>query len=143
MFTRRFFIAALFLPLILMLIVVVYAGQVLSLSFSHIGAILVPYTSFCLILSVIFTKRTARWIRTNVYRVPLVFLLFQDAYFLLEFRTGVSVASNISGLIGIIVIVSTYVLMFGYLYLLLMEQGYIWYLFYKRHNSNAHHNLVG
>ena len=142
MFTRRFFIAAVLLPLVLTVFVVVYARLALSVSFSHLGAILVPYASFCVILLVMATRCSVRLIRAYAYRVPLIFLLLQDAYLLLEFRTGVSVASHLSGLIGMLVVVSTYVLMFGYLYLLLMEQGYIWYLFHKRQNG-AHSNILG
>jgi len=142
MFTRRFFIASVLLPLVLTLFVVVYARFVMSVFFSHLGAILVPYASFCVILLVLATRCSVRRIRENAYRVPLVFLLLQDTYLLLEFRTGVSVASHLSGLIGMLVVVSIYVLMFGYLYLLLMEQGYIWYLFHKRQNSSARHNKL-
>jgi len=141
MYTRRYFYIALVLPLIITIFVVGYARLVLFVPVRDVGAMLVPYSSFCLSLILLASKQAPQAIRKLAYRAPLVFLIFQLAYLLLEYSSGVSVAADLSGLTGILVVVSTYVMIFGYLYLLLMEQGYVWYLYHKRQRGILQNKL--
>lgn len=100
----------------------------------YLGAMLAPYICFFLFFLVWASRNPPRMIRFAAYRAPLVFLAFQIAYLGLEYYHGASMARDIVGLGGIIVIISTYVILLGYIYVFLMEQSYLSYLFYMRHH---------
>lgn len=134
MYTRRFFLISLGIPLAFLLfgvLIVVFSVPEIP---EHLGDIVVPYLSFFLFFLLWVFHQTPRQIRYAAYRAPLVFLAFQISYLVLEFSMGVSIAKDIVGLSSIIVIISTYAILLGYLYVFLMEQGYLSYLFYMRHH---------
>jgi len=133
MYTRRIFIGAILFLLALLLfsvgIIVVFSTVV---STQLAGALIVPYSCFALVMSVWSLNHSPAALRRAAYRLPLLFLGFQMAYFSLRYWFGVSYATDIIGLGSILVIVSIYVIIFGYLYVFIVEQCYISYLFQKR-----------
>lgn len=134
MYTRRFFIIGLTIPLAFLLFGVLIVIMAVPEIPKHLGDIVVPYLSFFLFFLLWLFHQTPRKIRYAAYRAPLIYLAFQIFYLVLEFSMGVSMAKDIVGLGSIIVIISTYAIILGYLYVLVMEQGYISYLFYMRHH---------
>ena len=137
-YTRKFFIISLLIPLVFLIFGALVTIMITPKIPGHLGAILVPYSSFFLFFVFWSSRHSAKDIRYAAYRAPLVFLAFQISYLVLEFSLGVSLAKDIVGLGGIIVIISTYAILLGYLYAFLMEQGYFSYLFYMRHHHMAH-----
>jgi len=138
MYTRRFFIISLLIPLVFIIFGALVTIMITPKIPGHLGAVLVPYTSFFLFFVLWASRNTPQAIRYAAYRAPLVFLVFQITYLVLEFGLGVSLAKDIIGLGGVIIIISTYAILLGYLYIFLMEQGYLSYLFYMRHHHMAH-----
>lgn len=134
MYTRRFFIISLFVPLAFLLFGALVAIAVTPEIPEHLGAILVPYISFFLFFMLWVPRHKPRDIRDAAYRAPLIFLVFQNLYLLLEYSLGASLAKDIVGLGGVVIIISTYAILLGYLYAFLMEQGYFSYLYYMRHH---------
>ena len=134
MYTRRFFVIALAIPLLFLMFGALVAVVVSPNFPGYLGAILVPYISFFLFFLLWVSRHRPRDIRYAAYRAPLIFLIFQISYLLLEYSVGASLAKDIVGLGSVIVVTSTYAVMLGYLYALLMEQGYFSYLFYMRHH---------
>ena len=134
MYTRRFFIISLAIPLLFLMFGALVAIVVSPGFPDYLGAILVPYISFFLFFILWVSSRAPKEIRYAAYRAPLVYMVSQVAYLVLEFSVGASLAKDIIGLGGVIVIISTYAIMLGYLYVFLMEQAYFSYLFYMRHH---------
>lgn len=99
-----------------------------------VAAILVPYFCFSIYLIIWSYNKAPRVIRDIAYRTPILFLVFEVGYIVLEFVFNVSLARNVVGLAGLLTIVSTYVIILGYLYVFLMELGYFSYLHQKRHS---------
>lgn len=139
MYTRRFFIISLAIPMIFLLFAALVAFFASKPTPEFLGAMLVPYLSFFLFFYLWASKHRPKAIRYAAYRAPLVFLAFQISYLGLEYYHGASLAKDIVGLGGVIIIISTYVILIGYLYVFLMEQSYFSYLFYSR----QHHMQQG
>ena len=137
MYTRRFFVASLALPLVITVLGLLLVRFVTTMTMNHIGAIVVPYACFFLVLSLWSMRNPPRIIRHVAYRAPVIFLLFETVYLLVEFTAGDSLAKDLMGLGGLLVIVSIYVVVLGYLYTFLMEQGYFSYLSQKRHQASG------
>ena len=134
MYTRRFFIISLSLPLAFLLFGVMIFVLITPEMPQHLGVVLVPYVSFYLFFLMWVSRHAPRAIRYAAYRAPLIFLAFEISYLVLEFTLGASIAKDAIGLGGVIVTISTYTVLLGYLYVFLMEQGYISYLYYLRHH---------
>ncbi|NOZ54106.1 MAG: hypothetical protein GXP08_13410 [Gammaproteobacteria bacterium] len=136
MYTRRFFIRAILLLLILLLfgiMVAVLFSSVMSMQLA--GLLIVPYSCFSLLMCVWSVSATPSAIRRAAYRLPIIFLVFQLAYFTLRYWLGVSYAPDLIGLGGIFAMVSIYGIIFGYLYIFIAEQYYISALF-QQHAQN-------
>jgi len=141
MYTRRYFIAALGLPLLVVLMAVAYVVFFTKPSAGNISVLVTPYACFFLVLSIWSFNQTPSRIRRVAYRAPLIFLVFQLAYLVLEYTAGVSLARNLMGLTGVLVIVATYIIIVGYLYAFIMEQGYFSYLNHKRHQPAPNNTM--
>ena len=101
----------------------------------------VPYACFFLVLALWSMRSSPKVMRHTAYRAPVIFLAFEAAYLVVEFIAGDSLAKDLLGLGGLLVIVSIYVVLLGYLYTLLMEQGYFSYLYQKRHQAHLKNKL--
>ena len=134
MYTRRFFIISLSFPLAFLLFGVLVFLMISPQIPRHLGVVVVPYICFYLFFVLWASRHSPRAIRYAAYRAPLVFLMFEISYIVLEFSLGASIAKDLVGLGGIIITLSTYSILLGYLYVFLMEQGYLSYLFYLRHH---------
>lgn len=137
MYTRRYFLFALTLPMAVLLGVVIMADSIAAITLANIGTLIVPYLSFCAVMLAWSSRRSPGSIRSGAYRAPIIFLGFQVGYLGVEYAAGVSMAKDIVGLGGIMVIVSIYIVLLGYLYTFIMEQGYLSYLYQKRHQPSA------
>jgi len=138
MYTRRFFIGAiLFLLALLLLSVGVVMASSAVMSMQLAGALLLPYGCFAVLLTAWSFNQSPASLRSAAYRLPIVFLGFQMSYFGLRYWFGVSYATDLMGLGSIFVITSIYIIIFGYLYVFIVEQYYISYLFQKRAQNTA------
>ena len=137
MYTRRYFLFALTLPLGVLLGAVFVANSIAEITATSIGTLVVPYLSFITVMYLWSARRPPNVIRRIVYRAPIIFLGFQVCYLGVEYAAGVSLAKDIVGLGGVVVIVAIYTILFGYLYTFVMEQGYLSYLYQKRHQPSA------
>ncbi|MGD8571686.1 MAG: hypothetical protein PVG89_09040 [Gammaproteobacteria bacterium] len=142
MYTRRYFWAALTLPLAVVLGGVLVATMLTSIPVLAVGTLVVPYLSFAVVMYVWSLRQPPAAIRRMVYRTPLIFLCFQVSYQVLEYSTGVSLAKDLVGLGGILVIVGIYIVMLGYVYVFIMEQGYLSYLYQKRHRHTTNRSRI-
>ena len=136
MYTRRFFIATLALPIIIAVIGVLVVGVFVGASFGAVSTILTPYICFFVVLSFWVLNNPPNKIRKAAYLAPLIYLAFELSYLVVEYAAGASLAKDIVGLGGVLIIVSTYIIIVGYLYTFIMEQGYFSYLDQKRHASS-------
>ena len=68
-------------------------------------------------------------------RAPIVFLFFITGYLLLEFACHLSLATDIIGLGSILIFSATYVVILGYLYILILEQVFISFLHQQKLKS--------
>lgn len=141
MYTRRYFIVALALPLLMVLMGVAYASIFTDARAGNISVLVTPYVCFFLILSFWSLNKTPGRIRRIAYRAPLIFVVFQLTYLVVEYTAGVSLAKDLMGLTGVLVIVATYIIIVGYLYTFIMEQGYFSYLDHKRHRPSANNTM--
>jgi len=141
MHTRRYFITALALPMIIAVIGVLVVSVFVDASFGNISTILTPYLCFFAVLSFWALHNPPNKIRKVAYRAPLIYLAFELSYLVVEYAAGVSLAKDLVGLGGVLIIISTYVIIVGYLYALIMEQGYLSYLDQKRHASTLRPRL--
>ena len=141
MYTRRYFVASLALPLVILVLGILLFRIITAMSMNHVGAIVVPYACFFLVLALWSMRSSPKVMRHTAYRAPVIFLAFEAAYLVVEFIAGDSLAKDLLGLGGLLVIVSIYVVLLGYLYTLLMEQGYFSYLYQKRHQAHLKNKL--
>ncbi|WP_455209273.1 hypothetical protein [Kaarinaea lacus] len=141
MHTRRYFIVAIALPLLVVLAGVLYAGIFTQVNAGNISRMVTPYICFFLFLSYWSLNNAPQRIRRIAYRAPLIFLAFQLSYLVVEYAAGASLAKDLMGLASVLIIVSTYVIIVGYLYVLIMEQGYFSYLEHKRHPASVNTSL--
>ncbi|MCI0508234.1 MAG: hypothetical protein L0Z73_19335 [Gammaproteobacteria bacterium] len=139
--TRRYFIATLALPLLIVLIGVIYAVVFTHATAGNISMLMTPYCCFFVFMLYWSLNHAPKQIRRAAYRAPLIFLAFQSAYLIVEYVAGVSPARDLVGLAGLLSIVAVYVIIVGYLYTLIMEQGYFSYLEHKRHLRSANTRL--
>lgn len=135
MYTRRYFITTLALPMIIAVIGVLVVGVIADVGYGNISTLLTPYLCFFVVLSFWASNNPPNKIRKMAYRAPLVYLVFELSYLVVEYATGASLAKDLVGLGGVLIIVSTYIIIIGYLYVFIMEQGYFSYLDQKRHAS--------
>lgn len=133
MYTRRFFRIAVLLPLLF-----IAAGMAAALAenselYIHlILTLLIPYSVFTVaagIASRIFSPHT---LRSFGFRSPILFLFLLLGYLLLEYALDVSIASNPAGLVAIMIFSATYIVIFGYLYILILQQALISYLYQQK-----------
>ena len=141
MYTRRYFITALALPMIIIAIGVLVASIFTEVGFGSTSTLLTPYLCFFGILSYWALNNPPNKIRKAAYRAPLIYLAFELSYLVVEYAAGASLARDLVGLGGVMIIVSTYIIMVGYLYAFIMEQGYFSYLDQKRHASSLRPKL--
>lgn len=134
MYTRRFFIISLAIPMFFLLFAALIVFITSEQTPAYLGAMLAPYICFFLFFLIWVFRHPPKAVRYAAYRAPLVFLAFQIAYLGLEYYHGASMAKDIVGLGGVIIIISTYVILLGYVYAFLMEQSYFSYLYYMRHH---------
>ena len=99
-YTRKFFIISLLIPLVFLIFGALVTIMIAPKTPGHLGAILVPYTSFFFFFLLWSSRHSPRDIRYAAYRAPLVFLAFQISYLVLEFSLGVSMAKDIIKLFG-------------------------------------------
>ncbi len=141
MYTRRFFITTLALPMAIVLIGLLVVNFFTDISLRSISTLITPYLCFFAVLSYWALNNAPNKIRKVAYRAPIIYLAFEVAYLVVEYAAGVSLAKNIVGLGGVLIIVSTYVIIIGYLYTFIMEQGYFSYLNQKRHSTTESSRL--
>ncbi|WP_455200980.1 hypothetical protein [Kaarinaea lacus] len=141
MYTRRYFITTLALPLIIVGIGVLVVGVITDVRFSNISTLLTPYLCFFGVLSIWALNNAPNKIRKAAYRAPLIYLAFELSYLIVEYAAGASLAKDIVGLGGVLIIVATYIVIVGYLYTFIMEQGYFSYLDQKRRASSLRPRL--
>ena len=135
MYTRRYFITALAIPMIIVVIGVFVVGVFTDISFSNISTLITPYLCFFGVLTFWALNNPPNKIRKAAYRAPLIYLVFELSYLVVEYAAGASLAKDVVGLGGVLIIVSTYIIIMGYLYVFIMEQGYFSYLDQKRRSS--------
>ena len=136
MHTRKFFLTALILPFLFMVTGFVLAVYAKSGLYIHLSlTLLIPYASFALITVIISRKYSPNGLRRFGYRSPIVFLFFITGYLLIEFVFHVSLASNPAGLAAIMIFSATYVVIIGYIYILILGQALISFLYQQRQNN--------
>jgi hypothetical protein len=141
MYTRRYFITTLALPMIIAVIGVLVVGVITGVSFGNVSTLLTPYLCFFGVLSFWALNNPPNKIRKVAYRAPLIYLVFEVSYLVVEYAAGASLAKDLVGLGGVLIIASTYIIIAGYLYAFIMEQGYFSYLDQKRHASSLRPKL--
>jgi hypothetical protein len=137
MYTRRYFLLALTLPLAVVLGGMAVALALAAIPATVIGATTVPYLSFLGVMYFWSTRRPPNVIRKVAYRAPIIFLAFEAGYLVVEYSAGVSLAKDLMGLASLLILVAIYIVLLGYLYTFVMEQGYLSYLNQKRHQPAA------
>lgn len=143
MHTRRFFRIALLLPLL-----IIGAGFVATLVerselYIHLVlTLLIPYVVFTLATGIISRKYSPNALRRFGFRSPILFLFFLIGYLMLEFAFDLSLASNPAGLVAIMIFSATYIIIFGYLYILILQQVLISFLYQQRHKNKYKYGNV-
>jgi len=141
MYTRRFFLATLLAPLPFIAFAFFMALSARDDLYTHLMlTLLIPYTAFVAATYFISRNYTPAALRRFAPRGPLVFLFFLIGYLLLEFVFGVSIATTPTGLIAVMVFSATYVVILGYLYVLVMEQAYISYIYQQKEKHTHKHD---
>ena len=136
MYTRRFFRIALFLPLLLIAAGLAVAFAEKSEFYAHfILTLLIPYVFFALTTTFIIRAYTPHALRHFGFRSPIVLLFFLTGYLLLEFALNISLATDLTGLIALMIFAATYTIIFGYLYVLVLQQVLISFLYQQRQKS--------
>ncbi len=141
--TRRFFRIALWLPLLF--ISIAYAAALVEKSqlYSHLVlTLLIPYSLFTLTIAIVSRKYSPNALRRFGFRSPIVFLFFLNSYLLVEYGFNISLASDPAGLLAIMIFSATYVVIFGYLYILILQQVLISFLYQQRHKNKHKHGNV-
>ncbi|KPJ88383.1 MAG: hypothetical protein AMJ53_16915 [Gammaproteobacteria bacterium SG8_11] len=143
MHTRRFFRIALLLPLLFIAVGYVAALIEKSELYTHlILTLLIPYVLFSLITLVISRKYSPNALRRFGFRSPIVFLFFLVGYLSLEYAFEFSLASDPVGLLAIMIFSATYIVIFGYLYILILQQVLISFLYQQRHKNKHKYGNV-
>lgn len=141
MYTRRFFITATLAPLLLLVFALVgFFISSADVLVSIVVMLLVPYAVFAGTMILAGLNLPAKAIRQLAYRTPMILLLIQNAYVLLTYWLGFSLANDVIGLGGILIFISIYYIVVGYLYVFIMEQGFISYLFQRRSGFGSANN---
>jgi hypothetical protein len=131
--TRRFFLIALLLPLLF--IAAAFAAALMKRSGLYIHlvlSLLIPYVVFTLIMAFTAKKLCPNALRRFGFRSPILFLFLLIGSLLLEYAFGISLASDPTGLLAIMIFSATYVVIFGYLYILILQQALVSYLYHER-----------
>jgi hypothetical protein len=129
MYTRKFFLAAILLPLLLITAGLISAFASANGLYIHLMLILwISYGGFSFAAILISRKYHPNALRRFGCRGPINFLFFIGGYLLLEYAFHLSLAADFIGLGGILVFSATYVTILGYLYVLIAEQAYISFL---------------
>jgi len=129
MYTRKFFLAAILLPLLLITTGLIFAVSAARGLYAHIMLILfISYGCFSLTAVFIGLKFHPNAIRRFACRSPIIFLFFLAVCLFFEFALHVSLATDFIGLGGILIFSATYVVIVGYLYILVAEQVFISFL---------------
>jgi hypothetical protein len=140
MHTRRFFRIALLLPLLFITAGFVSALIERSELYTHlILTLLIPYVVFAVGTGIISRKYSPNALRRYGFRSPIVFLFFLNGYLLLEYAIDISLASDPIGLVAIMIFSATYVVIIGYLYILILQHALISFL-YQHRQKNKHKN---
>ena len=136
MYTRRFFRIALLIPLFIIAagFVVAYFEQS-ELYIRLILALLIPYICFTISTLIMCRNYTPNALRRYGFRSPIIFLFFHIGYLLLEYASDMSLASDPAGLVAIMIFSATYTVIFGYLYILILQQALISYLYQQRQSN--------
>ena len=136
MHTRRFFHIALILPLLFIAAGFVVALVEHSELYIHlILTLLIPYILFALTTGIVSRKFTPNALRRFGFRSPIVFLFFLTGYLLLEYAFNISLASDPTGLVAIMIFSATYIVIIGYLYILVLQQALISFLYQQKHKT--------
>jgi hypothetical protein len=129
MYTRNFFLAAVLLPLVLILAGAIFAALSANGLYIHLMLIfLISYGGFFLTALFVSRRFHPNALRRFGCRGPIIFLFFLAGYLLIEFAFHHSLAVDFVGLGSILVFSATYVIILGYLYVLIAEQVLISYL---------------
>ena len=143
MYTRRFFLIALLSPILFIAMGLIVALIEKSELYIHlILTLLIPYFLFALTAVFISRNYPPNALRRFGFRTPIMFLVFLISYLLLEFALNLSLASNLTGLIAIIIFSATYIIILGYLYVLILQQALISYLHQQRQKNLYKHGNV-
>ncbi|MCG6970837.1 MAG: hypothetical protein LJE85_13810 [Gammaproteobacteria bacterium] len=133
MHTRRFFVVALLLPLLLIMAGFVAALVNRSGLYTHlILTLLIPYAVFTLATAIISRNYPPNALRRFGFRSPILFLFLLIGYLGLEYAFDLSLASDPTGLVAIMIFSATYIVIFGYLYILILQQALISYIYQQR-----------
>lgn len=129
MYTRKFFLAAILLPLLLITGAVIFAVSSARGLYIHLMMTLwISYGSFSLTAVLVSRRYHPNALRRFGCRGPIIFLFFLAAVLLIEFALHLSPATDFIGLGGILVFSATYVVIIGFLYVLVAEQVFISFL---------------
>ena len=100
---------------------------------------MISYGGFSLTATIISTKYHPNALRRFGCRGPVIFLLFLAGYLLIEFALHLSLAVDFIGLGSILIFSATYIVILGYLYVLIAEQVFISYL-HQQKTKNKYKN---
>jgi predicted branched-subunit amino acid permease len=133
MYTRRFFRIALLLPLLFIAAGLAAALAENSELYTHlILTLLIPYSVFTVAAGIVSRISSPHTLRSFGFRGPILFLFLLMGYLSLEYAFNVSIASNPAGLVAIMIFSATYTVIFGYLYILILQQALISYLYQQK-----------
>lgn len=140
MHTRRFFIFATLLPYFLVLFGLALANIIstsnfFTISYDLVAAVVLPYGIFAVLICSWYLKTPVSIVRYSSYRLPIFYLIVQGAYFIIAYWYGVSYLRDYMALGSIIIFVSMYIVILGYLYVFLAEQCYISYVYQIRRQN--------
>jgi hypothetical protein len=96
---------------------------------------LIPYVLFAITTLILIRKFPPNALRRFGFRSPMVFLFFLTGYLLLEYTFDISLASDYTGLVAIIIFTATYTVIIGYLYVLVLQQALISFLYQQRQKN--------
>lgn len=129
MYTRKFFRIALLPPLLLITAGLSLALMEQSILYTHlILTLLIPYIGFALMSGYFSLSYTPNALRRFGLRSPVIFLFFLIGDLLFEYILDISIASDLIGLVAIMIFFASYIIIFGYLYVLILQQALISYL---------------
>lgn len=145
MHTRKFFLVCLSLPLMIILMATLigyFSHMALPLDFAN--TLTIPYLCFSAAMIAWCKHERPSTIRRLAYGAPIIFLLFQIAFLVMQYIYGNSLASDLLGLGGLAIFSATYIVILGYVYVFIAEQVFLSYLANKRsqlksklHTKNA------